>query len=347
VIPLVRLRLGLNDGQLGGLLLCLGLGSVLTMPLAGGLSARLGCRRTILGAALVGCIALPLAVSAPNQVQLAACLLAFGAGVGTLDAVMNIQAVMVEKARGRAMMSGFHGLFSVGSIAGAGAVTGMLSLGLAPLACVLVVVGLSAALLAGLAGGLLAEGGDATAPATALPRGSVLLIGALCFCMFLAEGSVLDWSGVLLNTVRGVGKSHAGIGFVVFAITMTAGRLTGDSLVARFGHRRMLLWGGLCAATGFVLAATVPSSPVSVVGFGLVGAGAANVVPTLFSAAGRQSSTPSNLAVAAVTTMGYAGLLTGPGLIGLVARVSSLSVGMVVVAGLAVCVSLGSRRATT
>lgn len=346
LVPLVQTRIGLDERQLGSLLLCLGLGSVVAMPFTVGFAARFGCRITILAAAAIACASLPVMATAPNAFVLAAALLTFGAGVGTADVAMNIQAVIVEKASGRAMMSGFHGLYSVGGIAGASAVTGLLAANLSPLQSVLVVVVLAALLLAGVARGLLPYGSEEGSPAFALPRGRVLLIGALCFVMFLAEGSVLDWSGVLLNTVRGLKKSWAGLGYIAFSATMTIGRLSGDGIVQRLGPKRILLWGGLCSAAGFALAATVPAWPVSVLGFALVGVGASNVVPVLFSAAGKQTSMPSNLAVASVTTLGYAGLLIGPALLGFVAHASTLSVALFVVALLLVGVATSARTAT-
>jgi MFS family permease len=347
LIPLVKAKLGLDEGGLGGLLLCLGLGSVVGMPLAGGLAARFGCRRMILVSGTVSCIALPIMAVAPSAAVLAAALSAFGAGIGCTDVVMNIQAVIVEKASGRAMMSGFHGLYSVGGIAGAGAVTGLIACGLSAPVSALAIAVLAAVLLVAIAKGLLPYGGENGSPVFAVPRGRVLLLGILCFILFLAEGSVLDWSGVLLNVVRGLERSRAGLAYVAFSITMTAGRLTGDAIVHALGPKRIIFLGGLCAASGFVLAALVPAWPVSVLGFALVGVGAANVVPVLFSAAGRQQSMPSNLALAAVTTMGYAGVLAGPPLIGFVARASSLPVALVMVAAMLVAVVLSSRRATS
>lgn len=344
LIPLTKAKLGLDDRQLGALLLCLGLGSITVMPLTGGLAARFGCRRVILVASGLMCAALPFLVAAPSALLLAVAVFAVGAGLGSTDVVMNIQAVIVERAGGRPMMSGFHAMFSVGGIAGAGAMTRMLWAHVNPLGSIVAVAVANAALLVSAAPGLLTYGGDASAPVFAVPRGRVLLIGAMCFAMFLAEGSVMDWSGVLLSGSRGVEKGHAGIGYVAFATTMTVGRLTGDRVVRALGRRTILLAGSLCAATGFALAAAVPAWPVTVAGFALVGVGAANVVPVLFTAAGRQRSMPGNLALAAVTTMGYIGILAGPGGIGFVARQSSLPVALLMVAALVVGIAIFSGR---
>jgi fucose permease len=260
---------------------------------------------------------------------------------------MNIQAVIVEKAAGRAMMSGFHGLFSVGGIVGAGGTIGLLSLGATPLAATLAIVFVAAALLLRHRNGLLPYGSDQESAAFAWPRGRVLLIGALCFALFLAEGSVLDWSGVLLTVDRGLDKSRAGIGYVAFAGAMTVGRLVGDSVVRVLGPRRIIALGGFCAAAGFALAALAPGWPLSVLGFALVGVGASNVVPVLFSLAGRQSAMPANLAIAAVTTMGYAGILAGPALIGFIAQASNLPSALILVCALLAAVGVCAKPASS
>ncbi|MEI2794779.1 MFS transporter [Pseudoxanthomonas sp. F11] len=346
LIPFAKRRLALDDAQLGLMLLCLGIGSVLMMPLAGGLAARFGCRRTILAAGTVICLCLPALMLAPSIPVLAAALAVFGAGLGVLDVVMNLQAVIVERASGRAMMSGFHGMYSVGGIAGAGGVAGALAWGASPLGAITGTAVLAALLLAAARSGLLAQGGEGDHPAFVLPRGRVLLLGAVCFAMFLSEGAVLDWSAVFLSTVRHADPATAGFGYVAFAVTMTLGRLSGDRIVQAWGAFRVVVCGALVAASGFAVAILCTSPMAGLAGFALVGAGAANVVPVMFSAAGRQHDMPTHLAVAAVTTMGYAGVLLGPAALGFVAKATSLPMAFGLLVALLLCVAGAARQAT-
>lgn len=345
LVPYAKLRVGADAGTLGLLLLCLGIGSMLAMPLSGALAARVGCRRMIVGAGLCICAVLPLLAVAPGIASLALVLLAFGASIGTIDVAINIQAVIVERASGRALMSGFHGLFSVGGIAGAGGVGLLLFAGASPLMATLVVDLLIVALLVGFAPQMLPYGSDGAAPAFALPRGVVLFIGALCFISFLAEGAMLDWSAVFLTTLRAVRPAQAGAGYAVFAAAMTIGRLSGDRVVQALGGPKILLAGGVCAAAGLVLAVAVPWWGAALAGFFLVGAGASNIVPVLYSGLGRQRVMPPNLAVAAVTTLGYLGILAGPALIGAVARVASLGAAFMAVAAMLLVVAASARVA--
>jgi predicted MFS family arabinose efflux permease len=343
LVPFAKARLGMNDGVLGLLLLCLGIGSIVAMPVAGAFAARMGCRRVITESALVICLALPLLAVVPSFPLLVAALLLFGAGLGAIDVSMNIQAIIVERASERPMMSGFHGFFSLGGIVGAAGVTALLGAGASPITATLVVVACIAVALIKAAPHLLPLGGRSDGPAFAFPRGVVWFIGGLCFMLFLTEGAVLDWSAVFLTSARGLDPSYAGLGYAAFALTMTVGRLSGDRIVQHVGRANIVLFGGLCAAAGFALMTFIPSWPVALLGYALVGAGCSNVVPVLFSSIGRQTAMPENVAVPAVTGLGYTGILLGPAAIGLVAHAASLSSAFLILAVILVGVAASGR----
>ncbi|SEP95076.1 Predicted arabinose efflux permease, MFS family [Faunimonas pinastri] len=334
LVPFAKARLGISDGTLGLLLLCLGAGSVVTMPLAGAMAGRFGCRRVLTVAAIAAAITLPLLATVSSIAPFVLTLLLFGASIGTMDVVINIQAIIVERASGRSMMSGFHGMFSVGGILGAGGMALLLSLGTSPLAASLCIAGLMLLALAISANKLLPYGSESGGPAFAVPHGVVLLIGVLCCVCFLAEGAVLDWSAVFLTQVHRIPTSYAGLGYAAFATTMTFGRLTGDRVVERLGGRHVMMVGGVLAALGFALGTFIPSWEVALLGYALVGAGCSNIVPVLFSAVGRQNVMPERIAVPAVTTLGYAGILAGPAGIGFIAHLSSLPVAFLVIAAM-------------
>lgn len=347
LVPFAKTRINIDDGSLGLLLLCIGVGSIMAMPLTGLLTGKFGCRRVILLAGIALCIDLPLLVLMDSTLGMALALLLFGAAIGMIDVAMNIQAVVVERASNRAMMSGFHGFFSIGGIAGAGGVSALLWLGLGPLQATLIAVVAILALLLIASKNLLREsGGDKEGPMFVLPRGWVMFIGLLCFIMFLAEGSMLDWSALYLTTMRGMDHNQAGLGYALFSIAMTIGRLNGDRVVNAMGRYQVLLLGSLCAAIGLALAITIDSALASLIGFMLVGVGASNVVPILFSAAGNQRVMPANLAIASVTTVGYAGILAGPAVIGLIAQVSSLTFALACVAALLLIVTASAKAVT-
>lgn len=343
LVPYAKARAGLDEATLGLLLLCLGAGSILAMPISGILATRYGCRRVFSAGTVLICLALPLLATVSSVPLLIATLFLFGAGLGAVDSTVNLQAVIVERASGRTMMSGFHGLFSVGGIAGAAGVSALLALGLTPLWAIAVVIVLILAALIKAAPHLLPYGSESSGPAFAVPHGVVLFIGLLCFVVFLAEGAMLDWSAVFLTADKQIDEAYAGLGYAAFALTMTAGRLLGDTIVSHLGARRVIIVGGLLAAAGLILATLATSWQVALVGYGLVGMGCSNIVPVLYTAVGKQTLMPASIAVPAITTLGYAGILAGPAAIGFIAHASSLSTAFLLIATLLVAVAISGR----
>jgi MFS family permease len=343
LVPYAKARAGLDEGTLGLLLLCLGVGSILAMPIAGMLATRFGCRRVVSAGVLLICAALPLLATVSSIPALIAALFIFGAGLGTVDSTVNLQAVIVERASGKTMMSGFHGLFSLGGIVGAAGVSALLGLGVSPFGAMLVVIVLLIVALLKAVPHLLPYGSESSGPAFAVPHGIVLFIGVMCFIVFLTEGAVLDWSAVFLASERGIDTAYAGLGYAAFALTMTAGRLTGDAIVRRLGATKVIVFGGMTAAVGLSLATFAPSWEAALVGYALVGAGCSNIVPVLYTAVGKQTVMPESVAVPAITTLGYAGILAGPAVIGFVAHGSSLSFAFGLMAVLLVAVAIGGK----
>ncbi|HCE8947236.1 TPA: MFS transporter [Morganella morganii] len=344
LVPFAKLNTGVNDGVLGLLLLCLGGGALVAMPLTGVLTTRFGCRLVMTVSVILLSITLPLLAVINHTGLLALTLIIFGMGIGITDCAMNIQAIIVEKAAPKPMMSGFHGFYSVGGIAGAGAMSGFMLAGMGALQAAGAVTAICLLLLALSYKGMLDYAWPSEGPAFAVPRGAVLLIGIICFATFLAEGSVLDWSAVFLTEYRHVPESMGGLGFACFAVLMSLGRLTGDKIVAVLGRPQVVLWGALLAAGGLLLSVLSDNWLLALTGYGLIGLGCANVVPVMFSAIGRQTSMPQAVAVPAVTTLGYLGILAGPASVGLIAYRFTLPAALLAVVVLLLLVALLSRK---
>lgn len=328
LIPFVKARLAIDNGALGLLLLCLGAGSMIAMPVTGLLMPRIGPKRAVLIGGTLFVLALPALVLLDNAYAVAAVLALVGAALGTVDVAMNVQGVVVERAADRSLMSGFHGQYSFGGIVGASAASLLLT-GAHPdpvLAASVVSIG-GLIVLAGAAGGLMARVADTEehAPLFVVPHGVVLFLGMLCFLCFMAEGTVLDWSAVFLRSERGASAALAGTGYAAFAVAMTVSRLSGDRIRAVLSERMVLLGGGVIAAAGFAMVMLAPVAWLSLAGFLLIGVGASNVVPVLVTITGRTRLMPAGLAVAAITTLGYAGVLAGPAMLGFVARAAGLT----------------------
>ncbi len=346
LIPFAKVRLGVDDAKLGLLLLCFGVGSLIGVSTAGVLTARHGGRLLVVAGGAGLCLLLPALSLAATPLTLGLSLLVFGASLGALDVAMNAHGVEVESAAAAPLMSGFHALFSLGAFAGAGWMAVALSAKVSPPAARRAACGLGLAALPVIHAGLLKTAPGERGPLFAWPSGLVLVIAALAAVSFLVEGAIFDWSALLLVDRRVVKIETAGVGFILFSIAMTAGRLVGDKVVARFGGRLVLRWGGAVAVLGLALILAGPGAPVVMGGFILVGLGVANIVPLLFSAAGRQTSMPPALALAAVTSTGYVGSLAGPPLLGFLGHAAGLPTAFWLTAALLTLVPLLAGVAT-
>ena len=336
LVPLLRERLMVGDDVLGMLLLCIGVGSLLTMPLSGALAMRLGCRRVVMTAAVLFA-AILLLVSCVDTLSLAVpIVLIFGAVMGCIDVVVNIVAVLVEKGIGRRIMSGMHAFWSLGGFVGAGLYGVWVGLlGLTPFQSTAIAAGLILLLTAVFGRPLIPYGGGGGA-LLALPRGIIVFVGMTAFIAFLSEGAVMDWGGVYLTTVRGMDLALAGTGYSVFSAAMLTMRFLGDRVVQRIGALPVAVGGALLAFGGILLVMFAPADVLLYVGFFAIGIGSANIVPVFFSLMGRQNVMPVSAAVSAVSTMGYLGILAGPAAIGFVSSLTTLQTAFAMLAALSI-----------
>ena len=336
LVPLLRERLMVGGDVLGMLLLCIGVGSLLTMPLSGALAMRLGCRRVVMTAAVLFA-AILLLVSCVDALSLAVpIVLIFGAVMGCIDVVVNIVAVLVEKGIGRRIMSGMHAFWSLGGFVGAGLYGVWVGLlGLTPFQSTAIAAGLILLLTAVFGRHLIPYGGGGGA-LLALPRGIIVFVGMTAFIAFLSEGAVMDWGGVYLTTVRGMDLALAGTGYSVFSAAMLTMRFLGDRVVQRIGALPVAVGGALLAFGGILLVMFAPVDALLYVGFFAIGIGSANIVPVFFSLMGRQNVMPVSAAVSAVSTMGYLGILAGPAAIGFVSSLTTLQTAFAMLAALSI-----------
>ncbi|MDX1523089.1 MAG: MFS transporter, partial [Anaerolineae bacterium] len=334
-IPRVQANLAMSEGTLGLVLLSLAVGVLAALSMAGGLIARFGSRPVTVAGALTLCALLPPLALMPHPLALAVNLFLFGAAMSLMDVAMNAQGVDVERELGRSVMSSFHAAFSIGGVVGAtiGGVMAYFSIG-AALHFLIAAIGFLPLILL-TAPVLLPTSAAAipnqTEPVFRLPARVLWPLGAVAFCAAIGEGAMADWSGVYLKSVVGTDAGTAALGFAAFSLTMTAGRLVGDRLTMRFQPALLVRVGGVIASLGVLLAILLPQVAPALLGFAAVGAGLSIVVPLAFSAAGNVPNIQAGAGIAGVATIGYAGFLAGPPIIGLVADVTSLRVAMLLV----------------
>jgi MFS family permease len=338
-IPLLLPRHGITETVLGLLILAMGIGSMAAMCLSGRLTARYGARALVRWTA-VGCaVALPAAVIAPGMATLAVAIAALGASIAMMDVATNANAVELEQASGRAILSSTHGFWSVGGLLG-GALGGPAIAALGSAGHALVVMALALALVAlswsWLSGTEVAAEEPEAATGTGIWRQgwTIYLIGFMALLAFVPESAVLDWSALYLSTDHAAEVEASGMAFALFSAAMAAMRFCGDAVRNRVGAVPLLGASGVIAAAGMALAALAPSATVAAAGFALAGIGLANIVPILFSAAGRHGGANPGAAIAAVSFIGYGGMFIAPPLIGLTADYVGFPAIFVALAGL-------------
>lgn len=347
-IPSVKARYDLNEATLALVLMSGAVGAVLSLLVAGRVIGRLGPRRTATLAALAIGALLALVLQWPSLVLLVVAMLAFGAFGSLFDVSINTEGSALEAMGKRAIMGNLHGMFSLGGMLGAAITGAMLRLQWTPDAQ-MAGVGLFIAVWVSLsARGMLRAHpvSDADEPGAhfAWPRGTLLVIGLLIFAGMCSEGVMYDWSVLYLKQELHMPQSQAAWGYAAFSAAMALTRFSGDWLRMHVRERVLLQVGGGTSAIAMAVLLLVQNPWLSLLGYALVGAGVAQVVPILFNAATRVPGTTRAAAIAAVSSIGYGGFMVGPPLIGSIAHNSSLTLAMSVVVFTSGALALWAQR---
>ncbi len=343
-IPAVQAKLHLSNAVLGMTLLSSAVGAVLTIPAVGYLISRYGSKRVCIFSSSAFCLAVVLMGLAFDAVSLAGALFVFGALAAAMDVSMNAQGVEVEKGMGRPTMSRFHGMFSLGAMAGAAAGGAVAASG-AP-----VPLHFAASATANLVGVVLVSPllmRDVSAaverqhrlPFRQIPK-VLLALSAIGFCILLAEGAIADWTAVYMRQVLKAGAGTAAAGYSVFSGAMASFRFLGDFITERMGPLRTVRGGCLVAAAGLISALAAPSPGWSMPGLAATGAGLSVIIPLVFGSGGRVPSVSPGPGIATVTGIGYVGFIVGPPSIGFVSQIVTLRYALGIVVACCLLASL-------
>ena len=347
-IPSIQENLALSDSTLGAVLFALPSGLFISLFFSGWMIAKWSSRTVVLISALsygplLICIGL-----ANTTWTLGAVLFAFGFSGSLVNIAINVQAVGVEALAKRNLMASFHGMWSLAGFAGAAVGAFMIGRSIEPSRHFIVICIISLVVNAISFRFLLTKdpNSDSQRPVFTLPDKALLGLGITAFCSMVAEGAMFDWSGVYFQKVIKVEQRFIGVGYTSFMVAMAGTRFIADSLSHRFGLKKILQVSGMLSATGLLLSVIFPFFIPATIGFFLVGMGVSSVVPLVYSQVGKSSTLAPGAALAAVSTLGFIGLLIGPPMIGIIAGATSLRVSFIIVACMAVAVTiLASTRA--
>ena len=341
-IPALAERVQVSHSALSMVLLCGGLGAVLSYPISSFLMGRFGARKSAL---ISGMALLAVLVSigmAPTVPRLMLSVLMLGITASTFDVAINSAASKREKMTGKAEMSRLHGLACAGGLVGATLGSLMASMKIAPSTHFLMLAGPLALVLWGAFGMMDADDSaeQVEKKSFSLPRGPLALLGLLGFLGSMSEGSIADWSGVFLKEHFGASDGLAPLALSAFSVMMLLSRMVGDKMKVRFGAQRLVTLGSLVSASGLFFAVMAPNAYVALAGFAVAGLGLSLLFPFVFSAAGAQGP----MALAAVASMAYSGSLMGPPVIGAVAHFVGMQAAIAYVGGLSLVIAFVASR---
>ena len=347
-IPSVKSQYALGEAMLSTVLLAVAAGAVISLFGAGRLIGRLGARKACARTAAVMGVLLALALFWGTLWLLLPAMLIFGMAMSLFDVAINTEGTALESLSGRAVMSNLHAMFSVGAMAGAASAGALLGAGVDP-GVQLAAIGIATAVAVTLAARWMLEAYPESADNEprkhfAWPRGMLLVIGLMIFAGMSAEGVMYDWCVLYLKQELRLGQDVAAMGYAAFTAAMAVARFGGDALRLRYGERNLLRASACLSAVAMAVVLANGNAIVSIVGFALVGAGLAPVVPILFNAATRVPGTSRAAAIAAVSSIGYSGFMIGPPLIGGLAQAFSLTAAMWVVVLASALLAIGARK---
>ncbi len=347
-VPTVKAHYGIDEAQLGLALLAAGAGAMFGLTSAGRWIGRHSPRRM---AALCGCVyALLLAglIAMPGYVALLGLLAVFGLVTSVFDVAINTEAAQLELHSDTPLMSGMHGMFSLGGMAGAASGSAVLAAGMGAQAHLLLVAAVMVLVVAASSTRMLPKPAATSNTAGAdhsfrLPRGALAVLGVLAALGRIAEGAIYDWSVLYMQQELGSPQKQAALAYAAFSAAMAAARFGGDAMRARFTPIALLRGSGLLAAAAMTLVLLTDLPWLALVGFAGVGIGFANVVPILFGASARVPGVEPATGIAAVSAVAHLGFMAGPAVIGLLARASSLTAALYVVVVFAVALAASAR----
>lgn len=334
-LPRIQEHYQADNGTIGLVLLALSVGAVAAMPFTGWLIIKNGSRMISLMSLFIYCAFVPFIPFMPGIISLILLYIILGISTGMLDVAMNAQAVMVERAYKKPIMTSFHAFFSIGMALGAWCSAFFADLQVDLSYHFMIVSALSLVFVVWVRRNLIEDKPDimdaTEGPLFRMPSRALLTVGIIAFCCMLGEGAISDWSANYMENITGSTEALGPIALSAFATAMTLGRLLGDRFRRWWGDTKLIAYGGLLSTAGLALCLSIPEPYVAIIGFFLVGLGLSTIVPITYSIAGNTKDLPSGVGLAMVTTVGYSGFLFGPPAIGFVSDMSNLRIGLLLV----------------
>lgn len=334
-IPDIKSMLNLSEGDLGTVLFAIPFGQLFIMPFSGTLATKYGSHKTAVAGLSLYVISLVTLGLATQRDHLLLALFFFGVFSNLTNISINTQGIYAESLYKRAIMSSFHGAWSIAGFTGAVISLGMTALNLSPLlhfaivsAILLVVIATNYKYLVRVKNKPTEEKKKKGLPKI---NPALLWLGIIGFCCMLSEGIMFDWSGVYFKDVVKAPEKLVVLGYTSFMLMMASGRFLGDWVVQKFGRKKVLQISGCLISLGLFSAVLLPYVVTAALAFMLVGIGVSTVVPSVYSLAGRTEGIAPSIALTMVSSISFLGFMLGPPVIGYIAEAWGLKLSFAII----------------
>lgn len=334
-IPDIKSMLNLSEGDLGTVLFAIPFGQLFIMPFSGTLATKYGSHKTAVAGLSLYVISLVTLGLATQRDHLLLALFFFGVFSNLTNISINTQGIYAESLYKRAIMSSFHGAWSIAGFTGAVISLGMTALNLSPLlhfaivsAILLVVIATNYKYLVRVKNKPTEEKKKKGLPKL---NPALLWLGIIGFCCMLSEGIMFDWSGVYFKDVVKAPEKLVVLGYTSFMLMMASGRFLGDWVVQKFGRKKVLQISGCLISLGLFSAVLLPYVVTAALAFMLVGIGVSTVVPSVYSLAGRTEGIAPSIALTMVSSISFLGFMLGPPVIGYIAEAWGLKLSFAII----------------
>jgi MFS family permease len=336
----------LTNTALGAVLFAVPIGLMCSLPFSGWIITVIGSKRLLIFSLSFYAITLIGLSLAQNVIELIIGLIFFGFASNAMNISVNTQAIAAEEMYQKSIMASFHGLWSFAGFVGAGIGSFMIAQEIKPLYHFIIIASVTVFIIMMIIRYLKNDKVTGNDPIFVMTDKSLMVLGLIALCSMMCEGAMFDWSNVYFKEVIHVPASLLGLGFTAFMLTMALFRLAiADKFKRKYGLRRILQLSGSLTVVGLALAVIFPYFYPALIGFLLVGAGVSSVVPMVYSEAGKSKTMLPGVALAAVSTISFAGILLAPPIIGFISGLVNLRASFTFIALMGACVIILSTKA--
>ncbi|WP_026776258.1 MFS transporter [Polaribacter sp. Hel_I_88] len=327
-IPFIKLKFALNDAEVGFALFFTALGLLIAIPFIPRINNKIGLGKSTKIGIIALAVVYNLPLLAPSYILLCGSLFTIGVFSAFTDVSLNALTATIEKREQQNFMSAAHGFFSLGGFVGASVGTFYMSQYSNPQIHILAIstfVIVSNLFLAKNYVTILVDEKkeDKTKGSFFKNIKPLLALSIIAFIILFNEGAVEHWSNLYLFDVVKVTNGKAGLGFVIFSLTMTLGRFLGDGFSKQLGSRKTILFASLVAVFAYASIITT-NYYASLFGFGLLGFGLSVIIPEIYRLAGKNEKLETSFAISIVSGIGFVGFLVGPVILGAISNFSNL-----------------------